>query len=108
MDERDMSNTGGTRRSNRPDARRTIVVLNAGTLIAVVAFAGGFVIRLADQSELADQVSALAVIALLATPAVALATSAYELRRDQRIGAAMAVLVLVVLAAATTLAVLTS
>jgi hypothetical protein len=93
--------------SNRPDARRTIVVLNAGTLVAVVAFAGGFVIRLPAQSELADQVSGVAVIALLATPAVALATSAFELRRAQRIAASMAVLVLAVLAAATMLALLT-
>ena len=93
--------------SNRADARRTIGVLNAGTLIAVVAFAGGFLLRIAAQAALADQVSALAVIALLATPAVALVTSAYELRRDQRVGAAMAVLVLVVLGAATLLALLT-
>jgi hypothetical protein len=93
--------------SNRPDAGRTIVVLNAGTLVAVVAFAGGFVIRLAAQSELADQVSGVAVIALLATPAVALAMSAFELRRAQRIAASMAVLVLAVLAAATMLALLT-
>lgn len=93
--------------SNRPAAQGTIVVLNVGTLIAVVAFAGGFVLRMAELSELADQVSALAVVALLATPAVALAASAYELRQDQRIGSAMAVLVLVVLGAATLLALLT-
>ena len=94
-------------RTDRPDARRTVVALTVGTLIAVVAFAGSFVVRIADQTALADEIGTFAVLALLATPAVALVATAVELRRAQRVAAVMAVLVLLILAAATVLALLT-
>jgi amino acid permease len=93
--------------NHRPSARRTVVALNTGTLVAVALFAAAFVIRLESDDALADRISIVAVIALLATPAAALVTSAFELRRQQRAAAFMAVLVLVVLAAATVLAVAT-
>jgi len=93
--------------NDRPDARRTVIVLSAGTLIAVVAFAGEFLARIAAQTALADEIGTFAVIALLATPAVALVASAIELRRAQRVAAVMAVLVLLILGAATVLALLT-
>ena len=78
--------------------------MTAGTIVAVVIFAAGFVLRLAGQLGLADAVSIAAVIALLATPALALAATALELRPTQRTAAALAVVVLLVLAAATLLA----
>lgn len=92
--------------TNRPDSRRTVIVLTAGTLIAVTAFAADALVRFAGQTALADQFGTIAVVALLATPAVALLASASELRRLQPIAATMAVVVLIILAAATTLALL--
>jgi hypothetical protein len=54
----------------------------------------------------ADFVATVAVILLLATPALGLVTTAIELRRIQRPAALLAVLVLAILTGATTLALL--
>ena len=93
---------------HRPDAQRTIQALTTGTVLSVAVLSLGFVLRLAGQSAAADTVSTIGVVVLLATPAAALVTTALELRGAQRSAAALAVLVLVILAGATVLALLTS
>jgi hypothetical protein len=92
---------------HRPDARRTISVLTLGTVVAVAAFAVGFGVRYFGNLAAGDAVSTAAVMVLLATPAVALATTAIELKDVQRAGSAAAVLVLLVLAVATAIALVT-
>ena len=94
--------------TDRPNARATVLALTAGTVVAVALFAIGFVLRYVGDSASADTVGTIAVVALLLTPAVALATTAVELRRAQGLGTAMAILVLLILAGATVLALLVS
>ena len=89
---------------HRPDAWATVTVLTAGSIVAVVLFAAGFLLRLAGQTSLSDSVSTFAVVVLLATPAAALMTTTVELRRVQRSAAILAILVLVILGGATVLA----
>jgi len=93
---------------HRPDAKGTIGALTAGTIASVVVFAVSFGLRLAGQSDASNSVALVGVIVLLATPATALVTTAIEMRRAQSSAAALAVLVLVILAGATILALLTS
>jgi hypothetical protein len=92
--------------SHRPDARRTSAVLTIGTAVAVVCFALAFAVRFVGLVLNADFVATVAVILLLATPALGLVTTAIELRRIQRPAALLAVLVLAILTGATTLALL--
>ncbi len=94
--------------AHRPAAQATVAVLTLGTLIAVTMFVVAFAIRLLGQETLSDQVGTVAVIALLATPAVALITTALEMRADQRTAAGLALLVLGILVSAAALAVITS
>ena len=77
--------------------------MTQGTSIAVVRLPAGSCSAWRANRSSPTRSSALAVIALLATPAVALVTSAYELRRDSADSGSHGGLVLVVLAAATTL-----
>jgi hypothetical protein len=91
-------------RADRPSARVTTHVLTAGTLASVALFLVGFVLHLAGQTGVGDLVSTAAVGALLATPAAGLVATAVELRRPQPSAATLAVLVLLILGAATALA----
>ena len=90
--------------NHRPDARATVRVLTAGTLAAVAVFAVAFGLRLAGQVGLADGVGTLGVVVLLATPAMALITTAYEMRDVQRNSAWLALVVLTILVGATVVA----
>ena len=69
---------------HRPEARATVVVLTAGTIVSVAVFAAAFVVRLLGQPSSSDAIGTLGVVCLLATPAVALVSTAVELRRIQR------------------------
>ncbi len=94
--------------NHRPDAQATVRALTVGTIVAVAVFAVAFVLRLVGQVALAEVASSIAVVVLLATPAVALVTTAVELRRAPGLSAAFAVLVLLILAGATAVALLVS
>lgn len=93
---------------HRPSARWTALVLVSGTLIAVAGFVAAFSLRLIGQPSVADTIAGAAVIVLIGTPVSGLVVTSAELRRVQLPAALLAILVLVILAAATVLAVLTS
>ena len=92
--------------ANRPNARRTVQVLKAGTIVSVLVFALSFGLRLAAQDSVSDTIAVVAVLVLLLTPVGALVTTSIELRQLQRSAAVMAVVVLLILAAATAVALL--
>jgi len=93
---------------HRPPARWTALVLTAGTLLSVAGFVVDVVLRWLGQPGPADVIATAAVISLLATPAVGLLATSAELRHDQLPAALLALLVLLILAGATVLAVTAS
>ena len=95
-----------TTNSDRPDARATVTAMTAGTLTAVAIFAVSFGLRLLGAVDAADMLGAGGVLVLLVTPALALVTTAVEMRTVQPASAGLAVVVLVVLGIATAVALL--
>ena len=75
-------------------------LLLGGTVISALCFAAGFVLGLIGLVPTAADLSKLGVVTILATPAVALVATAFELRRGQPQAAWLAVGVLGVLAVA--------
>jgi hypothetical protein len=83
-----------------PSSRWTSRLLLGGTLVSAVCFAVGFVLGLIGLVPTGEFMSTVGVLAILATPAVALVSTALELREDQPQAAMLAVGVLGVLAVA--------
>jgi uncharacterized membrane protein len=112
--------------TERPDVRWTGRVLTGGTVLSAACFTVGFVLSLlggepegADPRQLelvARSVlelqpwgwSMLGVLVLIGTPAAGLAVTFAEMRRLQPRSAALALVVLAILAAATLIAVATT
>ncbi len=90
--------------SDRPSAAATARVLSAGSLIAAALFVGSFALSVAGMRAESALVATTALVVLLATPAVGLVASALELRGFQPRVAGLAVIVLLILGAATLVA----
>jgi hypothetical protein len=90
--------------SARPPVRGTAAALTAGSMISAALFVGGLVSAAARLPEFATLLANLGVVTLLATPALGLITTFVELRRLQPRSAWLAVVVLLVLGVATTVA----
>lgn len=92
----------------RTDSRASVAALVGGTVIAVVVFAVSFALRLLGSVGPSDSVGAVGVVALLLTPAAALLTTSVELRRASRPHWVLALVVVLILAGATVVALVTS
>ena len=93
--------------TDRPPSAVTARVLMLGTALSAALLTLAFVGGLARIESLADMLSTAGVVALLATPAVGLATIFIELRPTQRRAALLALAVLAVLGISTVVALLT-
>jgi len=85
---------------NGASSRWTSRLLLGGTLVSAICFAAGFVLGLIGLVPVGEFVSNLGVLTILATPAVALVSTALELRKGQPQASLLAVGVLAVLAVA--------
>ena len=93
--------------STRPPVRATAFTLTASTVVSVLLFLGGLVATAAGIAEPARLLATAGVVVLLATPVLGLIVTAVELRPLQPRSAVLALVVLVVLAIATVVALLT-
>ena len=91
---------------NGASSHWTSRLLLGGTLVSAICFAAGFVLGLIGLVPLGVLVSNLGVLTILATPALALVSTAVELRKPQPHAAWLAVGVLAVLAVAVGVALL--
>jgi len=85
---------------NMVSSRWTSWLLLGGTVVSALCFAAGFGLGLIGLPPVGTALSNIGVVTILATPAVALVSTALELRQRQPQAAALAVGVLVVLAVA--------
>jgi hypothetical protein len=85
---------------NGSSSRWTSRLLLGGTLLSAVCFAAGLVLGLIGLVPVGESLSNLGVVTILATPAVALVSTALELRKGQPQAAMLALGVLGVLAVA--------
>jgi len=83
-----------------PSSRWTSRLLLGGTLLSAACFAAGFVLGLIGLVPTGELMSTMGVVTILATPAVALVSTALELREGQPQAAMLALGVLGVLAVA--------
>lgn len=90
--------------TGRSPVRLTSRTLLWGTLAASALLAAGLVLDVAGAAETAATIAAAGVIALLATPALGLITTYWELRSRRPGSAMLALVVLGVLAVATVIA----
>src|SRR4051794_29059378 len=95
---------GEPNESHRPGSSTTTFVLTAGTIVAVVLLMVAFAQRTVGSREPADFFGTLGITVLLATPALGLVATFFELRGVQRSAAVLALLVLAILGAATVVA----
>lgn len=89
---------------DRPSAEVTARIMSIGTVVAVVIFVTALVLTIAGPTSASIPVAAAGVIALLATPVLALLSTAFELRSYQPRVAALAVAVLAILLSAALIA----
>ena len=92
--------------TERPPVHATARVLTVGTALAAGLLTLGFALALAGLSDLANSVSTLGVLVLLATPAAGLLLTIVELRMSQPRVAVLALLVLAILGIAAAVAIL--
>ena len=85
---------------NGASSHWTSRLLLGGTLVSAICFGAGFVLGLIGLVPYGEVVSNAGVLTILATPAVALVSTAIELRKPQPQAAWLAVGVLAVLAVA--------
>jgi hypothetical protein len=85
---------------NGASSHWTSRLLLGGTLVSALCFAAGFALGLIGLVPIGALLSNLGILTILATPAVALVSTAVELRRPQPHSAWLAVGVLAVLAVA--------
>ncbi len=88
----------------RPSAAATSRILTGGSLVAAALFVIAFGLSVSGAVAFSVVVATAGVIALLATPALGLLASAFELRSYQPRVAALAIVVLLILGAATVIA----
>ena len=92
--------------TERPPVHATAGVLTVGTALAAGLLTLGFALALAGLSDLANSVSTLGVLVLLATPAAGLLLTIVELRMSQPRVAVLALLALAILGIAAAVAIL--
>ena len=92
--------------TERPPVHATARVLTVGTALAAGLLTLGFALALAGLSDVANPVSTLGVLVLLATPAAGLLLTIVELRMSQPRVAVLALLALAILGIAAAVAIL--
>ena len=92
------------RTGERPSAEVTARIMSIGAVLAGVIFVAAFLLTIAGATSASMVVATAGVVALLATPAVGLLSTAVELRSYQPRVAALAVVVLAILIGAALIA----